>query len=272
MRDGGLYDAEQRRVLPLRHHARLAAAARREAARDQRAAAADLRRGGVDVRPRRRSGGRRRARRPTSPAGSRGAAGGYCGSEGRHDGATPTRSADGERGAARRRRARLERLSDARPRGARVVRARPAGVVRPGRGVAHYTDGASRVRGLLADYVAVIHALLDAHEVTGRRALQDDGGGAGALRASDDVGRGGGRILRSRRTSRPSSGCCEPAQAVCHELRGRACPAPAGASIVRRRIFARLRTPPIQAMAPVAATQGPLAAHYVLALRELSAR
>jgi len=37
---------------------------------------------------------------------------------------------------------------------------------KPGLGVAHYFDGAARVRGLLADQVAVIAALLDAHEVS----------------------------------------------------------------------------------------------------------
>ena len=38
------------------------------------------------------------------------------------------------------------------------------------------------------------------------------------------------------------------------------------------RIFARVRTAAVQAVAPRAASQGPLAAHYVLALRELSAK
>jgi uncharacterized protein YyaL (SSP411 family) len=38
---------------------------------------------------------------------------------------------------------------------------------RPGLGLAHYYDGAARVRGLLVDYVAAVGALLDAHDASG---------------------------------------------------------------------------------------------------------
>jgi len=38
---------------------------------------------------------------------------------------------------------------------------------RPGLGLAHYYDGAARIRGLLADHVAAIMTLLDAHDASG---------------------------------------------------------------------------------------------------------
>jgi uncharacterized protein YyaL (SSP411 family) len=38
---------------------------------------------------------------------------------------------------------------------------------RPGAGLAHYYDGAARVRGLLVDHVAAVGALLDAHDASG---------------------------------------------------------------------------------------------------------
>jgi uncharacterized protein YyaL (SSP411 family) len=38
---------------------------------------------------------------------------------------------------------------------------------RPGLGLAHYYDGTARVRGLLVDYVATVGALLDAHDASG---------------------------------------------------------------------------------------------------------
>ena len=82
---------------------------------------------------------------------------------------------------------------------------------KPGLGVAHYFDGSARVRGLLADHVATITALLDAHDVSGgepyrmmadelaRVAVRDlwDGASGGFFDragAADDIG-----LLKNRR-------------------------------------------------------------------------
>ena len=78
---------------------------------------------------------------------------------------------------------------------------------RPGKGIAHCTDGASRVAGLLADYVAVIHALLDAHQVSDAEPYE--------MLAQElahscfrPCGTGAREASSIGRTSRPSWGCC----------------------------------------------------------------
>ena len=142
---------------------------------------------------------------------------------------------------------------------------------RPGKGIAHCTDGASRVAGLLADYVAVIHALLDAHQVSDAEPYEMlaqelahyllqtmwDGRSGGFFDRTHEPAELG--LLRSPR--KPFAVNCEAARAF--------------ARLARVSFVADFRSSAedaIRVVAPFAATQGPLAAHYVLALRELSAK
>jgi len=140
---------------------------------------------------------------------------------------------------------------------------------RPGRGIAHCEDGSLRVPGLLADYVAMIHAILDAHEAAESEpytmmaeelahfvvnSLWDE-----RLGACDDRAHESGEIglLRDRRT--PFVANCEAIRAFARVARFSA------DGDFRNRAEAAAR-----AMAPLAAGHGPLAAHYVLAIRELA--
>lgn len=141
---------------------------------------------------------------------------------------------------------------------------------KPGAGVAHYFDDAPRVRGLLADQVSTIVALLDAHDITGGepyvmmaeeighflvRELWDDRGGFfDRAAAPDDIG-----LLRTRR--KPFVANAEAALACARlDRAGHAFdfgPHAAGALAVAAR---------------EAPAQGPLAAHYVLAARHVHRR
>jgi hypothetical protein len=135
---------------------------------------------------------------------------------------------------------------------------------KPGAGVAHYFDGAARVRGLLGDQIETIGALLDAHAITDGephkmmaeelghfvvREMWDAGGGGcfDRMRDASDVG-----LLRSAR--KPFVGNAEAAaafarlDAVTHEFD-----------------FAPYAAGALDAAARGAAGQGPLTAHYLLA-------
>jgi uncharacterized protein len=142
---------------------------------------------------------------------------------------------------------------------------------RPGKGISHCNDGSARVPGLLTDYVAMIHAVLDAHEAADiepyammaeelahyvLRTMWDERSGACGDRAheADEVG-----LLRNRRT--PFVANCEAARAFARVAR-----------ISAESDFATRAEETARAMAPLAAGQGPLAAYYVLAMRELSVR
>jgi uncharacterized protein YyaL (SSP411 family) len=139
---------------------------------------------------------------------------------------------------------------------------------KPGAGVAHYFDGAARVRGLLADQIETVGALLDAHEITGGepykmmaeelghfvvQGMWDPAGGGcfDRTRESDDVG-----LLRSGR--KPFVGNAEAAaafarlDAVTHEFD-----------------FAPYAIGALEAAGRGAAGQGPLTAHYLLAARQV---
>jgi uncharacterized protein YyaL (SSP411 family) len=139
---------------------------------------------------------------------------------------------------------------------------------RPGLGVAHYVDDEPRVRGLLMDQVAAVHALLDAQEAAGGepygmmaeelahymlRVLSDgdERGFVDRIHEEDDVG-----LMRSRRT--PVVPNCEAAHALARLARL------SGNAEFRTRARAALR-----AVSHDALDQGPLAAHYVLAYNEL---
>ena len=142
---------------------------------------------------------------------------------------------------------------------------------RPGEGVAHYVDRAPQVRGLLVDQVAAINALLDAETVAGGepysmmaeelahfvlRTMWDDASDGFFDRADggEEVG-----LLRVRR--KPFVLNADAARAFARV--GRI----SDDTAFRDRADAALR-----GIAPAARAQGPLAAHYVMAMRELSLR
>lgn len=145
---------------------------------------------------------------------------------------------------------------------------------KPGLGVAHYFDGTARVRGLLADQVAAIAGLLDAHDVSGgepyrmmaeelglfiARDMWDTAGGGffDRAQAPDDIG-----LLRTRR--KPFVANAEAALALARLSR-----------LERRTGFPDPVAFRVHADGALRASarqldgQGPLAAHYVLAQRQL---
>jgi uncharacterized protein YyaL (SSP411 family) len=138
---------------------------------------------------------------------------------------------------------------------------------RPGGGVAHCIEGDQEVRGLVDDQIAMASAHLDAYDVTGdivyemmaeelaRQAViacRDERGGGFFDRASDahDVG-----LLRH--PLKPFVVNCEAARML-RRL----------AAVSGENEFAGLADETLRAVAAQAAAQGPLAAHYVLAVRE----
>jgi uncharacterized protein YyaL (SSP411 family) len=137
---------------------------------------------------------------------------------------------------------------------------------RPGHGVAHYFDGRAHVRGLLVDQIAMAAAQLDAFEATENvvyemmaeelahyavRELWDAKTGGFFDRTAGDAAEVG--LMRIR--LKPFVANCEAARMF------RRLAAASGEAE-----FARLGDAALAAVAPAAAHQGPLAAHYVLAL------
>ena len=142
---------------------------------------------------------------------------------------------------------------------------------KPSAGLAHYSDGVARVRGLLADQIYTAGALLDAHDVSALepykmmaeeltrvavRELWDEAGGGFVDRASTgaDIG-----LLRVRR--KPFVVNAEAASMLARLERT------TGAVE-----FHALAEGALRAASAQLAGQGPLAAHYVLAARQLSGR
>ena len=139
----------------------------------------------------------------------------------------------------------------------------------PGAGVAHYFDGQPRVRGLLDDQVAMANAALDAAEATGRvpyemlaeelalfaqRTMWDEHEGGFFDRAAAP---GDECVGRLRERVKPFVSNCEAARML----------ARLAASSGDHDFAARAREA-LEAMAPFAAREGPLAAHYLRAMRE----
>ena len=139
---------------------------------------------------------------------------------------------------------------------------------RPGGGLAHYMDAGGGVRGLARDQVAAIGALLDAHDLTDDEPYQmmaeeighylvremADGDGGGFFDRSarlDDIG-----LLRARR--KPYTANAEAAVALSRLQR-----------VSREFDFAPHAAGALLAAARQAPRQGPLAAQYVLAARQL---
>jgi uncharacterized protein YyaL (SSP411 family) len=145
---------------------------------------------------------------------------------------------------------------------------------KPGLGVAHYFDGSARVRGLLTDHVAAIAALLDAHDVSGgepyrmmaeelaRLIVRDmwdpvAGGFVDRAGAPDDIG-----LLRARR--KPFVENADAARALARLARLEPRKGFGDPAVFRDYLPGALR-----ASAAQIDGQGPRAAHYALARREL---
>jgi uncharacterized protein len=139
---------------------------------------------------------------------------------------------------------------------------------KPSAGLAHYSDGVARVRGLLGDQIYAAGALLDAHDVSALepyrmlaeelthvavRQLWDEAGGGFFDRAGheSDIG-----LLRTRR--KPFVGNAEAASMLARLERT------SGDEGFRARAEGALA-----AASEQLAGQGPLAAHYVLGARQL---
>jgi uncharacterized protein len=144
---------------------------------------------------------------------------------------------------------------------------------KPGAGVAHYFDGEPRVRGLLADQLAMAAACLDVFDLSGNvvyqmmaeelahyavRTMWDEECGGFFDRARDDMEPPIGLMSRSLK---PFVTNCEASRTLLRL-----------ASASGEEDFARTATAALDAMHPVASAQGPLAAHYLLAVRAARAR
>jgi uncharacterized protein len=142
---------------------------------------------------------------------------------------------------------------------------------RPGAGVAHYIDDTHEVRGLLEDQIAMASAHLDAYDVTGDivyEMMAEELASQAILACRDSCG--GGLFDRA------------PAEHDVGLLRQRVKPLVANceASRMLRRLavasgehrFAELADEALRAVAGQAPAAGPLAAHYVLAVREAQVR
>lgn len=143
---------------------------------------------------------------------------------------------------------------------------------KPGAGVAHYYDGQARVRGLLADQFAMADACLDVFDLTENivyemmaeelghyaiRTMWDEREGGFFDRAQDDPAPIG---LMNRRL-KPFVTNCDASRTL-RRLAAASGDAEFGVAADRT----------LEAMAPLAPDQGPLAAHYVLAMRAATAR
>ncbi len=139
----------------------------------------------------------------------------------------------------------------------------------PGAGVAHCLDGRPSVRGLLDDQVSMAAAHLDAHAATGNivyemmaqelmhyavRMMWDEQGGGFFDRSVPEAAE---RVGLMRDRLKPFVANCDAAR-VLKRL----------ASVKGDHNFGEQAEATLAAMAPLAAQQGPVAAHYVLAVRQ----
>lgn len=142
---------------------------------------------------------------------------------------------------------------------------------KPGQGVAHCFDGEPRVRGLLADQFAMASACLDLFDLTGNvvyemmaeelaqyavRLMWDEPAGGFFDRAEDD-----GDPPGLMRRLKPFAINCDASRTL-RRL----------ADVSGEPEFAGFADRILSAMAPLASSQGPLAAHYVLARRAAAGR
>lgn len=144
---------------------------------------------------------------------------------------------------------------------------------KPGAGVAHSFGGHAGVRGLLADQSAMASASLDAFDLTGNvvyemmaeelahyvvRTMWDESAGGFFDRAADAPDPGVGLM---RKPLKPFAANCDLSRTL------RRLAASSG-----EHEFTVLADRTVAAMAPFAAEQGPLAAHYLLAVRAAGVR
>jgi uncharacterized protein YyaL (SSP411 family) len=140
---------------------------------------------------------------------------------------------------------------------------------KPSAGLAHYSDGVARVRGLLADQIYTAGALLDAHDVSALepykmmaeeltrvavRELWDEAGGGFFDRAASEADIG---LLRAKR--KPFVVNAEAASMLARLER-----------TTQVAEFHARAEGALRAASAQLAGQGPLAAHYVLAARQLA--
>ncbi len=140
---------------------------------------------------------------------------------------------------------------------------------RPGAGIAHCLDGSASVRGLLDDQIAMAAAHLDAHAATGNvvyemmaqelahyavRTMWDEDKGGFFDRSVPEAAE---RVGLMRERLKPFAGNCDAAR-VLKRLAGSK----------GDHQFGEQAKATLTAMAPLVPEQGPLAAHYLLALRE----
>lgn len=144
---------------------------------------------------------------------------------------------------------------------------------KPGFGVAHSYDGQPRTRGLLTDQFAMADACLDLFDLTGNVVyeMMAEELGHYAMRVMWDEQRGG-FFDRARVDEESSIGLLnqrlKPFVANCDASRTlQRLTAVSGESE-----FAHAAVRTLKAMAPFAPSQGPLAAHYVRALRAVAVR
>jgi uncharacterized protein YyaL (SSP411 family) len=144
---------------------------------------------------------------------------------------------------------------------------------KPGGGVAHSSGGRAGVRGLLGDQFAMVAASLDAFDTTGNivyemmaeelthyavRLMWDESGGGFFDRAADPPETAIGLM---RRRLKPYAANCDISRTL------RRVAAASG-----EHEFATLADRTLDAMAALAAEQGPLTAHYLLAVRAAGVR
>jgi uncharacterized protein YyaL (SSP411 family) len=147
------------------------------------------------------------------------------------------------------------------------------GCYKPGSGVAHYYDGEPKVRGLLADQFAMAAACLDAFEVTDNVVyeMMAEELGHYAMRTMFDEA-GGGFFDRGIEGGEESIGL------MSRPLKPFVTNCDAARTLVRlgsasgEQDFVRAAERTIDAMRPLAAAQGPLAAHWLLAVRAAASR
>jgi uncharacterized protein YyaL (SSP411 family) len=148
---------------------------------------------------------------------------------------------------------------------------------KPGAGVAHHLGGDGRVRGLLGDQIAMASAALDAFDTTGNvvyemmaeelghyavRVMWDDRDGGFFDRATaDDAVDPDAEVGLLRQRLKPFGLNCD-ASGMLRRL----------AAASGDHEFTRIADLTVAAMAARAIEQGPLAAHYVLAVRAASLR
>jgi uncharacterized protein YyaL (SSP411 family) len=146
---------------------------------------------------------------------------------------------------------------------------------KPGEGVAHHFDGQARVRGLLVDQFAMAAACLDVFDATENivyemmaeelghyavRVMWDEHRGGFFDRAQNDAD-ADPPIGLMRRLLKPFATNCDASRTLRRLARASG-----------DHEFTRIAELTMTAMAPLAADQGPLAAHYVLAMRAAAAR